>query len=136
MTKSNAGEWLAYGASIRTDPTAKPPETYLMNLPDLLKAVRKPHSAGDRSNASGIVLSNSEFEWLKRFHDDLRNQFTHFKPMALSIEVSGLPELAKLVGRLISDITNVGWAFRNKDVAWKSGLAETLKSLRDLQLNA
>lgn len=46
VTERNAGEWLAYFERLRTNPNAKPPKTYLMSLPDLLRAVRKPHSAG------------------------------------------------------------------------------------------
>ena len=107
-----------------------------MNLPDLLKAIRRAHSAGDGSNVSGIVLSDSDLTWLKRFHEDLRNQFTHFEPQGWSIELSGIPGLAKLISRVIGDIANVGWAFRHKDGAWKSSLAENLQKLAALQLNA
>lgn len=136
VTKKNAGEWLAYFEDTRTNPEAKSPKTHLMSLPDLLKAIRKPDSSGDGSNTPGVVLSDSELAWLKRFHDDVRNQFTHFEPMGWSIEVSGIPGLAKLVARLIEDIANAGWAFRHKDAAWKSSLGGMLKSLSDIQLNA
>lgn len=85
-----------------------------MALPGLLKAARKPHSAGDRSNDQGIAISDAELEWLNRFHSSVRNQFTHFEPMGWSLEVSGIPEIAMLVARIVSEITDTGWAFRHK----------------------
>ena len=106
VTERNAGDWLAYFEDSLTDPNAKPPKTHLMRLPDLLTAVRKPHSAGDCSNAAGVAISESELRWLRRFHKDIRNQFVHFEPMGWSIEVSGIPEIAKVVARIIGEIPN------------------------------
>jgi hypothetical protein len=84
-----------------------------MPFPDLLKAVRKPNSAGDRSNSAGIEINDSELQWLTRFHEDIRNQFTHFEPMGWSIEVSGFPEIAALIARIIGEIVDRGYAFRH-----------------------
>ncbi|WP_234902507.1 hypothetical protein [Agrobacterium larrymoorei] len=99
VTKRNALEWHAYFENSVTDPKVKPPDIYLMALPDLLLAVRKPYSAGDRSNAAGIVINQTELRWLRRFHVDIRNQFVHFAPMGWSIDMSGIPEIAKLMAR-------------------------------------
>ena len=130
VTKKNAEEWIAYFDADRDEPTVQPPMTYLMALPDLIKALRKPNSAGDRSNDAGIPVNDSELEWLKRFHDDVRNQFTHFSPMGWSIEVSGIPALARLTARIIGDIGNVGWAFRHKDSEWLQMLTSELEALK------
>ena len=128
VTRRNAGEWLAFLHS-RDDPDAVPPRTQLMALPDLLKAIRKPNSAGDRSNEKGIPVSDVELEWLGRFHDAVRNQFVHFAPMGWSIEVSGLVPLGTLVARVVADIADVGWAFRHKDSQWLSQLRLDLDRL-------
>ncbi|MEA3032980.1 MAG: hypothetical protein QOH86_996 [Sphingomonadales bacterium] len=126
VTTKNAGEWLQYFEASRTDPEAKPPTTYLLSLPDLLTAVRKPRSAGDRSNPIGVVLSDEELEWLRRFHREIRNQFVHFEPRGWSLEVSGMPDLAKLIARLIGEMLEMGWAFRHQDADWRRALRSDL----------
>lgn len=129
VTQRNATAWLAFHEERRTNPAAKPPKTDLMSLPDLLKAARKPHSAGDQSNAVGVQLSDAEFNWLRRFHNDIRNQFVHFAPMGWSIDVSGIPELAKLVARIIEEILSIGYAFRHQDSEWRLEMQRALQIL-------
>lgn len=129
VTKRNAVEWLAYLEDSRAHPNAKPPETYLMSLPDLLRAVRKPYSAGDRSNAAGVTIRDSELSWLQCFHKDVRNQFTHFKPMNWSIEVSGIPDISKLIARIIGEILRHGWAFRHQDFVQRNEMERNLEAL-------
>jgi len=60
VTEKNAGKGLKYFEESRNNPHVEPPETYIMPLPDLLKSVRKPFSAGDRSNAKGIQINDQE----------------------------------------------------------------------------
>lgn len=129
VTKGNAVEWLRYFEALPSNPSAPPPQTYLMALPDLLKKIRKPHSAGDRTNKAGISLSDAELAWLKRFHESVRNQFIHFEPAGWSLEVSGLRDLARLVSRIITEVLSVGWAFRHKDQAWQREIAANLSLL-------
>lgn len=129
VTKKNEREWIAYLKESRTNPSAKAPSTHLMALPALLKAVRKPNSAGDRSNAAGVTISNSELRWLCRFHQDIRNQFVHFAPMGWSIEVSGIPEIAKLVSRIVLEMVNMGYAFRHQDLDQLEELKGNLQAL-------
>lgn len=129
VTERNAGEWLAHFEDSRTDPEAKPPRTQLMPLPGLLKAIRKPRSAGDRINEAAVPLSNAELAWLSRFHRTIRNQFVHFAPMGWSTEVSGVPEIGRLAARVITDIAEIGYAFRHKDRAWHGALAQDLAVL-------
>ena len=133
VTERNAGEWLTYFEDSRTDSNAKPPKTHLMGLPDLLKAVRKSYSAGDRSNAVGVAISESELNWLCRFHKEIRNQFAHFEPMGWSIEVSGIPKIAKLVARIIGDILRTGWAFRHQDSAQREAMQRSLHTLETIE---
>lgn len=132
----NATEFIRYFEESRANPHAKPPEARLMALPGLLKAARKPNSAGDRSNDHGIVLSDAELQWLQRFHTSVRNQFVHFEPMGWSLEVSGIPELAKLIARVVSEIADVGWAFRHKDQEWIAALRTDLRLLDPTGNNA
>jgi hypothetical protein len=133
VTKRNAKEWLAYFEDNRTNPSAKPPRSHLMALPALLKSVRKPNSAGDRSNAVGVSISDLELAWLCRFHQDIRNQFVHFEPMGWSIEVSGVPELAKLISRIIRQMLELGYAFRHLDTSRRAELDQNLETLVSCQ---
>jgi len=130
VTKRNAAEWLVYFEESRDNPELPNPHTYLMNFPELLKAIRKPQSAGDRSNQQGVALEDRELEWLARFNDQIRNQFVHFEPRGWSIEVPGMPNLAKLIVRLISDIALQGWAFRHQDADWFKDFEISLSNLR------
>lgn len=129
VTKQSTKEWINYFEDSRTNRQAKAPKTYLMALPALLKAVRKPHSAGDRSNVAGITITDSELSWLCRFHQNIRNQFVHFEPMGWSIEVSGIPEIAKLVSRIIHEMLNVGYAFRHQSSNQREELRRDLQNL-------
>ncbi|SKC02554.1 hypothetical protein [Sphingopyxis flava] len=131
----NAAKFISFFEESRANPDAKPPEARLMALPGLLKAARKPHSAGDRSNDQGIAISDAELEWLNRFHASVRNQFTHFEPMGWSLEVSGFPEIAMLVARIVSEIADTGWAFRHKDREWISELKANLGRLEAMATN-
>jgi len=129
VTDRNAGEWLAYFERSRTDPEAKPPETYLMTLPDLLKTIRKPDTIGGGAPGPGVPIADGELNWLLRFHDGLRNQFIHFSPQGWSIEISGLPGLAELTARIITAVLDAGWGFRQKNQAWNEALRADLKAL-------
>lgn len=136
VTKRNASEWLTYLEESRTNPDARPPKTHLMNLPDLLEAVRRPRSAGDHSNDAGVTVSETELLWLRRFHDDIRNQFVHFEPNGWSIDVSGIPELARLIGRIISEILEMGWACRHQKCVKRQEMRQNLKALALIRLPA
>lgn len=136
ITDRNAREWVEYLESSRTDSTLRPPKTHLMGLPELLKAARKPGTAGSGYDMASIQLSDEEFEWLKRFHRDIRNQFVHLSPQGWHIEVSGVPDLAKLVARLIGEIMDIGWAFRRKPSAWRLALRSDLTALSAMAMLA
>ena len=129
VTKRNKVEWLAYFEEGRSNPNTIRPQTYLMALPDLLKAIRKPESEGDGSNVGGVMLSDEELTSLNQFHESIRNQFVHFEPLGWSLEVSGIPELAQLIARLIFEIIEAGWAFRHKKEHWKQFLVSDLAEL-------
>ncbi|WP_185997917.1 hypothetical protein [Novosphingobium sp.] len=131
VTPRNAAEWISFAEQSRTDPAATPPRTQLMVLPDLLKAVRKPKSAGDRGNDVGIRISDAEFVWLKKFHDTVRNQFVHFEPMGWSLEVSGIPQIGALVARIINDILKLGYGFRHCNEKWVEAVAADLSRLSE-----
>ena len=129
VTKQNAEEWLTYFELTRNDSSRQPPTTYLMDLPDLLKAIRKINSAGDGSLGSDIALSDAELNWLQGFHRNIRNEFVHFSPKGWSIEVSGLPDLGRLISRVIGDIYLAGWAFRHMDSDGQHEMTRSLKAL-------
>jgi hypothetical protein len=132
VTERNAAEWLAWSERSRSDPDAKPPATYLMMLPDLLKAVRKPDTIGGGSPSPGVTIGDGELNWLLRFHEGLRNHLVHFSPQGWSIEISGLPGLAELSARIIADVLEAGWAFRHKDPSWRLALKTDLEALARL----
>ncbi|RYE50813.1 MAG: hypothetical protein EOP21_02930 [Hyphomicrobiales bacterium] len=132
VTRRNAVEWLEYFESSRTNPEAKPPKTHLMGLPDLLKTVRRPHSAGGPGDDVDVTISDSELGWLVRFHDGIRNQFVHFEPIGWSIEVSGIPKLTRLAARIIESIVRVGWAFRHLTLQERQEMQRDLKILASL----
>lgn len=113
LTRRNTAEWLDFFESRRTDYSAKAPRTQLMSLPDLLKAIRKANSAGDHSDGSDVTVSAAEVVWLRRLHDNVRNQLVHFEPMRWSIEISGIPEFARVTSRILSEMLRIGWAFRH-----------------------
>ncbi|MBB4097453.1 hypothetical protein [Sphingomonas kyeonggiensis] len=112
LAKKSADEWWRYLNGGNREPDAKQPAIQIMALPDLLKAIRKPNSIGSGAQEPGIVLSDVELAWLRRLHDQIRNQFIHFAPMGWSIEISGVPEFGSLVGRIIVAMLDGGWAFR------------------------
>lgn len=132
VTEKNARKWSAYYEESRTNPNGEPPKTYLMRLPDLLEAVRKPNAAGGGGELPGIEIIESEMRWLRRFHDEFRNHFVHFAPLGWSIEVSGIPDLAKLVARIISEILTYGWAFRHLEPAEREDMAQSLSELQNM----
>jgi len=133
VTRKNASEWLAYFDESRSNTKIKSPKTKLMAFPDLLKEVRKPNSAGDRSNSDGIAIEDSELEWLIRIHCEFRNQFTHFSPTGWSFEVSGVPEIARLTARIIRDILCCGWAFRHLDGEQRETMSRDLTLLSEVK---
>jgi hypothetical protein len=133
VTKKNAAEWIDFFERSRTDPGTRAPKTYLMALPDLLKAVRKPHSAGDRRNGAGITINDAELALLRNFNDELRNQFVHFEPMGWSIDIAGIPQLARLIARIIEEILGVGWAFRHQEADQIEELRSNLKILVQIE---
>lgn len=131
VTKRNAAEWMEFFNERHVNPTMELPKTELMTLPELLKAARKPNSAGNGSD--GVEISDSELSWLRRFHEDIRNQFVHFEPKGWSIEVSGIPEIAQLVARIIGEIVQIGWAFRHLDLAQREDMGRDLQTLGTIE---
>lgn len=134
VTKKNAIEWLAYFDEARTDQNAIVPKTHLMNLPDLLKAVRKPNSCGGISGGACIPITDAELAWLSRIHDEFRNQFIHFSPVGWSFEVSGMPKIMQLIARIITDISEYGWAFRHLGEVQLKDMAINLDRLAKVAL--
>ena len=125
----NKEEWLSYLNTPDEEKDKKRPETRLMALPDLLKAVRKQGSSGGSSNGEAISINDNELTWLQRIHKEIRNQFIHFEPMGWRIEVSGIPSLAQLTARIIKDIHGRGWAFRHLDPVKKEIMILDLERL-------
>ncbi|MEP3051325.1 MAG: hypothetical protein ABJP48_09500 [Erythrobacter sp.] len=133
VTEGSKRNTIDYHEKSRTDKTAQAPKAYLMPLPDLLKAVRKPNSAGNPGNNEGICISEEDMEWLNWLHAS-RNEFVHFKSKSWSCYVSDIPELAKLISRIIQDILDVRWAFRHQDPEQIQELEESLKQLAQINL--
>jgi len=130
ITKSNAKLWINYFDDSMNDPEEKPPKTDLMRFPDLLKAVRKPNSAGGRCYGQ-VNISNHELESLKHIHENIRNQFVHFEPQGWSIEISGVRKIGQLTARIIKEINKCGWAFRHLDPSKRNSIIHDLDQLTD-----
>jgi hypothetical protein len=131
VTKSNAKEWINYFDERRVSQNVKCPDTKLMTLPDLLKAVRKYGSAGGSTASNLVEISDIELVWLKRIHFEIRNQFVHFAPQGWSIEVSGVPQIGRIIARIIKDIHDCGWAFRHLDQTKKDTMVIDLEHLTE-----
>jgi hypothetical protein len=129
VTQSNAKEWITYFNESRGDQNVKCPDTKLMPLPDLIKAVRKYGSAGGSSTNNLVEISDTELVWLKRIHFEIRNQFVHFAPQAWTIEISGVPQIGRIIARIIKDIHDCGWAFRHLDQRKKDAMVIDLEHL-------
>ncbi len=131
VTDRNAREWIEYFEASRTDPDRRPPQTYLLELPALVKLARMPHSAGD-GREGALQVSDAELVWLIRFHRDIRNRFVHFEPMGWALEVTGLRTLGGLIARITEDAMRIGWAFRHRDEVWREALRADLAALTRL----
>lgn len=135
VSRENAAEWMEYWRARDADPLAHPPKTYLLNLPGLIRLVRRNDTIGSgQSGVEGIKITKSELKWILKFHNTIRNQFVHFEPQGWAIELSGMPDIAKLVSRLITEILDAGWAFRHKNDDWKTALRASLNDLAKLEL--
>lgn len=125
LTKKSTYEWLQYLETSRTVTGLSAPQTQIMPLPDLLKAVRKEDSAGGPGEGS-VALDDKDLTFLIKIHEQIRNRFVHFSPHGWSIEVSGIPRFANLVARIIEDVLQVGWGFRHLDVPQREELRRSL----------
>ncbi len=132
LTDKSTLEWLSYFELSRENDNINRPKTVLAPLPNLLKRIRKPDSAGDHSQGSAVGLSDVELRWLTHLHDEVRNQFVHFEPMGWSLDVSGLSSLIGIVCRILSDISSKRWAFRHEDAAWHKAFDDDLLNLVDV----
>jgi hypothetical protein len=52
--------------------------------------------------------------------------------MGWSLEVSGIPGIAAVATRIITEIADVGWAFRHQDARWLADMRESLLRLPGL----
>lgn len=81
-----------------------------------------------------ILISDRELRYLINIHTEIRNQFTHFEPTGWSIEISGIPELASLISRIITDILDRGCGFIHLDRKVLDTMRANLIQLSKLQL--
>lgn len=107
------------------------PQTKLLAFPDLLKKARKNGQCGGGASYPRLQISEKERKWLTRFHDDIRNQFAHFEPMAWSLELSGMTPLGALAARLIEEAIQANWAFRHAEEETLIELRSNLKRLQN-----
>ena len=108
------------------------PRTFVLELPKLMSKARIPRSAGDGLNENGISLTDDEFEWIKRLHIEVRNQFVHFSPMGWTILLDGIPDFSRLVARIIREILDHGHGFRHLSQHDRKELRMLLDELADL----
>ena len=105
------------------NPTGVHPSQFLAGFPALIKKYRK------RYPDCSITLQ--QHKDLKKLHSEFRNQFTHFAPMQWSIEVAGLPRIAKTALDLIEDAMRKHQVEIHLTCDMKKRLAENLKIIRE-----
>lgn len=110
LTKQSTKQWLAY---LNGNFEGNRPETRMAALPELLRRVRKPNSAGDRSDRHRVRITDAELQGLSHFHREIRNQFVHFVPLGWTIELSDMPSLVRIIARIVEDVRVAGWGFRH-----------------------
>lgn len=128
LTKTNTIEWLSYFELSRGVSGVKAPKTHIAQLPELLKRVRKPGSAGSGESTMSIKISYAEFNNLRHLHSEVRNQFVHFEPMGWTLEVMGMQFIIPVVLRIIADILDAGWAFRHENIEQTEFLRDTIST--------
>lgn len=134
-TPKSTAEWCMYFENSRTDPGAKPPkQTIMLSLPALLLAIRKDAPDAIGRACEPIHVDQAELAWLKRIHSEIRNQFVHFEPISWSIDLSGVPDIARLIARIIGEILDCGWAFQHMDASKKDAMRADLNKLSQLRL--
>ncbi|MDQ0326320.1 hypothetical protein J2R99_002189 [Rhodopseudomonas julia] len=129
LTKKSTKAWRDYLNTQGAQGARELPETRLLEFYDLLKAIRKPNSVGSGAQSPGIAISDVELKWLKRVHKEIRNQFIHFEPTGWSIELSGVPELARLIARIVNEVLDADWAFRHLEDAERGALQADISRL-------
>ena len=124
----NEQEWIDY---LNNRDENKPPKTKLKSLPELLNALRN----SDTSKNGKIEISKKEYDRLKYFHDKIRNQFVHFEPQGWSLEISGLPDFARLIAKIIKEIHSKRYAFRHLHDDEQTYLINNLEELKKATWN-
>ena len=136
LTERNTQDWLHYFNRSSSGENVAAPDIRILALPELLKKIRKPNTIGSGSQVSGIDISDQELDWLKRFHDEIRNQFIHFSPMGWSIELSGVPDICAMIAKIIGAVHLSGWGFRNLEQTDQMTLKRDIERLSQVQKSA
>ena len=103
-------------ASVLSDPN-KPGESHLINIREALKRAKSREHLWP--SALPLVTTPDEDAAIHRLVDEFRNGFEHFRPMAWSIEVSGMPGLFQLALRVLCFI-----ALESRSVRYESDVQE------------
>jgi hypothetical protein len=99
------------------------PSQYLDHFPALIKKFRKKYT--------DCSITVEQLKDLKKLHQEFRNQFTHFAPMQWSIELAGLPRIAKAALDLIEDAMQKHQVEIHLTCNMKKRLAENLSATRE-----
>ena len=119
----NQQEWIDY---FNNRDENKRPKTKLKSLPELLNALQN----SDTYKNGKIEISKKEYDRLKYFNDKIRNQFVHFEPQGWSLEISGLPDFACLIAKIIKEIHSKGYAFCHLHDDEQTDLINNLEELK------
>ncbi len=131
ISKNDECKWITYFENSRTDRIIQPPGTRILALPELLKKIRKPGSCGFVGfGVCDINIDDQELKMLVDFHENIRNEFTHFEPKGWSVEIDYISRMLSLTSRIIVSISNSNWAFRNLDERTYRDLLKDLEQLR------
>jgi hypothetical protein len=105
------------------NPTGVHPPRYLDHYPALIKKYRKKYPES--------TITVQQLKDLRKLHNEFRNNFTHFAPMQWSIEVAGLPRIAKVALDLVENAMQRHQVEIHLTCNMKKRLAENLRAIRE-----
>jgi hypothetical protein len=91
----------------------KNPKIKILELPSLVKKIRKSNAVCGGGQLCQIHVSDKDYQKIEKFHKVLRNQFTHFSPKIWSIEIDFILDHQKPIFPILRSILQWGCAFRH-----------------------
>lgn len=104
------------------------PKIHLEAPVTLLKKVKAGRSGSSLSFTERVAVTDDQLNDFKLLND-LRINFSHFKPAGWSLEISGMRRIVKSQIKIILDIDAAGWAFRHSSYDERRALSTLLDKI-------